>query len=103
MSPHDVYLITPALHPGLFAAFEMISHDCGRQAGHTNYAVPLEWVERIEKVGGIDDQLKMLRETAPGAFYSLCVGEEIECAEVVTQFSLQDVDELLQLFFAEFS
>jgi hypothetical protein len=103
MSPHDVYLITPQLHPGLFAAFELISHDCGRQAGHKNYAVPLEWVERIEKNGGIDDRLNELRQTADSDFECLCIGDEDESKRVVAGYGLQDADELLQRFFEEFS
>ncbi len=102
MEPHDVYLITKQLHPGLFAAFELISHDCGRQAGHLNYAVPLEWVERIETVGGIDDQLEVLRKGAPDNFTILCIGEERECDDIVQKYRLQDANRLLQAFFEEF-
>lgn len=103
MEPHDVYLITKELHPGLFAAFELISHDCGRQAGHTNYAVPLEWVERIEKDGGIDDQLQALRAEADSDFECLCIGDDTEMQAVVDAYHLQTANELLQRFFEEFA
>lgn len=100
MAPHDVLLITAASHPALFKAFELISHDGGRQAGHTNYAIPLEYADRAPL---INDNLQALLDQSADDFEALCIGEETDAQRVVQGYQLAITDELLQRFFEEFA
>ncbi len=100
MEPHDVILITEQSHPALFAAFELISHDCGRQAGHTNYVVPQSYKVVLPE---IEQQLKTLREDADSDFEALCIGDSEDADMIVERYRLNSVNELLQRFFEEFS
>lgn len=97
---HDVLLVTAESHPALFKAFELISHDCGRQAGHRNYAVPLEYADKLPY---IEQNLQALLDRADADFETLCIGEAEESAAVVRGYQLAVTDELLQRFFEEFS
>ena len=99
MAPHDVIVITAKSHPTLFAAFELISHDCGRQAGHQNYAVPVEYQSRLP---GIEHNLARLLADADSDFECLCIGEQTESRQIVADYKLDVTDELLQRFFEEF-
>ena len=92
----DVYVITASNFPTIFAAFEMISHDGGRQAGHQNYAVPLEYEKNLPV---IDHALRMLTEVELNV---LCIGEQSEAAAIVDRYGLRTSDELLQRFSEEF-
>lgn len=96
----DVLLVTAKSHPALFDAFERISHDQGRQAGHKNYAVPLAWEAKLP---GIERALHRLLLTAPRDFETLCIGEQEEAQLIVARRGLQDADELLLRFSEEFS
>lgn len=99
MSPHDVVVITKASHPAIFEAFEMISHDCGRQAGHSNYAIPIDCTTDLAEV---EASLADLLATADSDFECLCIGEAEESAEIVRGYKLQRADTLLHAFFEEF-
>lgn len=92
----DVYVITPSNFPTIFKSFEIISHDCGRQAGHVNYAVPLSYEKDLPI---IDNALRMLSEEE---LTTLCIGEQTEAAVIVDRYGLRMSDELLQRFFEEF-
>lgn len=92
----DVVLITAENYPVIFRAFEMISHDCGRQAGHQNYAVPMEFNNDL---GFINYVLSRLKEDE---FSVLCIGEQTEAELIVKQYGLTKADKLLQEFFEEF-
>lgn len=96
----DVTLVTKESHPSLFKAFETISHDCGRQAGHTNYAVPLVYEDKLSQ---FESQLAKLLEKADSDFECLCTGDSDECRQIIKDYHLEVVDELLQRFFEEFS
>lgn len=93
-------LITRATHPALFEAFERISHDCGRQAGHQNYAIPLTYAPRL---AGMEESLKRLLTRHPDKFETLCIGEESDRQAIVGQYLLFDTDALLQRVFEEFA
>ena len=97
---HDVFLVTESELPSLFKAFELISNDCGRQAGHINYAIPLSWKSVIVE---IERDLKNLLEDADSDFECLCIGEETERDAVVKGHRLTLADKLLQEFFEEFN
>ena len=99
MEPHDVTLITKVSHPTLFAAFELISHDSGRQAGHRNYAVPDHYAPFLATM---EAQLAPLRRDADLDFETLCIGEGTESELIVARYELTHIDELLQRFFEEF-
>jgi len=94
----DVFLVTKNNYPAIFKAFELISHDCGRQAGHINYAVPLSWQSVI---GEIDRDLANLLQNAKSDFECICIGEESEKDKIIKYYRL--VDKLLQEFFEEFN
>jgi len=96
----DVFLVTQKNYPSVFKAFELISHDCGRQAGHTNYAVPLKWDKTIET---IEYDLTRLLVGADSDFECLCTGDMGESAKIVKDYKLEVADQLLQEFFEEFS
>lgn len=96
----DVMLVTKDNYPSIFKAFEIISHDCGRQAGHTNYAVPLTYEKDLPIV---EASLKVLIETADSDFEALCIGEELERKAIVEGYQLGITDNLLQKFFEEFN
>lgn len=95
----DVILITKGNFPTIFKAFELVSHDCGRQAGHINYAVPMGWENSLHT---IENRLKHLLETADSDFETLCIGEQSEAKDIVSQYKLELADGLLQRFFEEF-
>jgi len=92
-------VITAASHPALFAAFELISHDTGRQAGHQNYAIPLEYTTHLTAIEG---RLAELRTTVECDFETLCIGEEMEMEQVARAHGLEYSNTLLQRFFEEF-
>lgn len=46
----DKLLITKRNYPTLFKALEKISDDAGNQAGHTNYAIDMDWKEDLSEV-----------------------------------------------------
>lgn len=96
MEPHDVIVITKESHPTLFLAFEAISHDCGRQAGHRNYVVPDSYAQLLTVIE------PLLVSLTPEEFSTLCIGEETEKAAIVERYGLIQTDELLQRFFEEF-
>ena len=100
MTPHDVIVITKDSHPAIFAAFELISHDCGRQAGHQNYAIPMECASNLDE---IEADLTTLRTEADSDFECLCIGEASESERVVKDYKLEHVDWLLQAFFEEYA
>lgn len=100
MSPHDVVIITALTHPATFGAFEIISHDCGRQAGHLNYAIPVDCATHLD---AIEQQLATLLATADSDFECLCIGEQEESQEVVKNYGLEHADQLLHAFFEEFA
>lgn len=95
----DVFLVTATSHQALFKAFELISHDCGRQAGHINYAVPLVYQDKIQS---FEDKLAYLWMNADSDFECLCTGDWDERGRIVKDYKLEEVDELLQRFFEEF-
>ena len=101
MTVHDVTLITKDSHPALFQAFELISHDCGRQAGHTNYAVPLAEFQPAQ-LDEFDLQLMRLCRDADSDFDCLCIGDQDESQRIVRDYKLEAADTLLQRFFEEF-
>ena len=101
MEPHDVTLVTKTSHPAIFAAFELISHDGGRQAGHQNYVVPLAEFTPAQ-LDDFDLQLMRLSRDADSDFDCLCTGDEEERNRIVKDYNLADVDRLLQRFFEEF-
>jgi hypothetical protein len=94
----DVILITEKEFPFVFKAFEMIAHDNGAQAGHTNFAISMSWKSTI---GAIEDDLKALHEEADLDFETLCIGERDLQREVVINRRLTLADKLLQEFFEE--
>jgi hypothetical protein len=94
----DIILITEKEFPFLFKAFEMISHDNGGQAGHTNYAISMSWKSTIHE---IEHDLKELHEDADSDFECLCIGEETEREWVVINRRITLADKLLQEFFEE--
>lgn len=100
MPIHDVLLVTKLEYPALFKAFELISHDCGRQAGHENYAIPLTWKSTIR---AIEMNLANILMSADSDFECLCIGEEVEQQRIVIDYRIPLVDELLTEFFEEFS
>jgi len=91
----DVILVTAESHPALFKAFELISHDSGNQADHTNYAVPIVWAEDLEFVD------RVLGLLSPEELETLAIGEDEENKVLVKKFNLQKVDKLLQEFFED--
>lgn len=96
---HDVIVITEQSHPTLFKAFELISHDCGRQAGHTNYCVP----DHYDALLPLAEQvLAGLLKHSAEEFETLCIGEQSESQAIVQKYGLLRTDELLQRFFEEF-
>ena len=97
---HDALLITKIEYPTIFKAFELISNDCGRQAGHTNYVIPLTWKNVISE---IEKNLKNLFNDAETDFETLCIGEESERKAIVKEYRIILVDKLLQEFFEEFT
>lgn len=96
----DVFLVTENNYPSIFKAFELISHDCGRQAGHKNYAVPLSWQGVIQE---IESDLFNLLQDADSDFECLCIGDEEDRVRIVQGYRIILVDKLLQEFFEEFS
>ena len=95
----DVFLVTANNFPTVFKAFELISHDCGRQAGHVNYAVPRTWWSVIQE---IERDLAKILEDADSDFECLCTGDEDERQRIVTDYRITLADKLLQEFFEEF-
>ena len=95
----DVVLITEQSHPSIFKAFETISHDCGRQAGHKNYAIPMEFESGLADA---EARLKYLLENADLDFECLCIGESEERDKIVIAYGLNAVDNLLEDFSEEF-
>jgi len=100
VNPHDVLVITAASHPAIFAAFELISRDCGRQAGHSNYAIPLDCATHLDAIEG---RLAELRATADSDFETLCIGDAEEAERIARAYGLEYTDRLLQAFFEEFA
>lgn len=104
---HDVVLVTKDSHPALFKAFELISHDNGRQAGHVNYAIPMDYYVDPPELGvhldRLNWQLQMLLDLADVDFEALCIGDEDARQRIVKERGLEDVDLLLQRFFEEFA
>lgn len=92
----DVVVITSDNFPVLFRAFETISHDCGRQAGHKNYAVPMSYEKDLPTIN------EFLRRLTNEQLETLCIGEQTEAQKLLTNAGLKMADELLQRFFEEF-
>lgn len=63
-------VVTQHSHSKLFEAFETISHDCGFEAGHLNYAVPEEWTAHLKTA---DNALATLSNEELQEF---CIGEQ---------------------------
>lgn len=95
----DVFLVTKDNYPTLFQAFELISHDCGRRAGHTNYAVPLAYQGDVLRY---DWQLAKLHADNADDFILFCIGAEENKERLVQAHDLGECDGLLQRFFEEF-
>jgi hypothetical protein len=95
----DVFLVTVTNYPTIFKAFELISHDSGRQAGHENYAVPKSWLSVINE---IERDLTNLLQDADSDFECLCTGDDEDRNRVVHGYRLTLADKLLQQFFEEF-
>lgn len=95
----DVILVTKGNFPTIFKAFELISHDCGRQVGHINYAVPMVWEKSLHTV---ENCLKHLYDKVYVDFETLCIGEQSEAQDIVSQYKIELADGLLQRFFEEF-
>ena len=90
--------ITALSHPTLFRAFETISHDCGRQAGHEVYTVPHPW----DAVVPVADTA--LASLSASDFETVCIGETTEAEEIIhnSTLDMEMVGELLDAFFEEF-
>lgn len=73
----DVFLVTKDNYPKTFEALEIISHDIGNQAGHTNYTLPLEFEEKILKTEST------LKELNKKEFDDFCIGEESDKERVL--------------------
>jgi hypothetical protein len=95
----DVFLVTKFKYSSIFNAFELISHDCGRQAGHLNYAIPLSWEKEAIN---IDFKLRQLEKDSKEAFETFCIGEKGKAEEIAQLRNMNDANDLLQRFFEEF-
>lgn len=87
-------LVTQQSYPTLFRAFETISHDVGAGAGHTNYSVPPEWVDKLALV---EKELSLL---STADLETLLIGEDSEAIAIVARSdNLLIVHKMLNAFF----
>jgi hypothetical protein len=94
----DVTLVTMNSLPHLFNAFETISHDCGNQAGHYNYAVPGYYAEQELKT--FDETLASLSTID---FNDFCIGEDIRMMQIAARSeALTQTSDFLSKFFNGF-
>lgn len=96
----DVILVTKDNYPTIFKAFELISHDGGRQAGHINYAVPIVYEKDLSI---FEDCLSFLLKKSEQSFEDFCIGEEENRKRIVKEYLMIKTDEFLQRFSEEFS
>lgn len=92
----DMMLVTKENYPTIFEAFEKLAHDTGNQAGHKNYAISLEWED---KLSSIEYELHLLNNKD---FEDLCIGEESDREKIACRsLKLSTVDRFLQEVFEE--
>lgn len=91
----DVEVVTKITHPVLFEAFEIISHDRGAGAGHSNYAVPREWVDRLQPTE------LALRGLSEPELKTFCIGEEEDQLALARTPELLYASDLLNSFFED--
>lgn len=90
--PHWL-VIDQVSHPKLYHAFEVISHDSGAGAGHTNYCVP---ADESARVATAEAQLTPLTDDE---IETLSIGEAEEMDALVAKHGLADTHALFNEFF----
>lgn len=87
----DMLLINKENYPTIFKAIEILSHDTGNQAGHTNYAVSLKWKDNLEV---LEETLSNLSDESLSI---ICIGEDGERNELIRKsIYLSMCDDFLQ-------
>jgi hypothetical protein len=89
--------VTKASHPVLFQAFEVISHDRGSGAGHTNYSVPPKWAIEVD---GVEAALSSLDKEA---LETLCIVGRSKASDVDRDGRLKQANALLNDFYDDWS
>lgn len=86
-------IVTPQRWPLVYEALEDISHDGGGRAGHLGYNVPMP---HADSLNAFEQQLSTLnleqRET-------LAIGEQTEQEELVRDYGLEALHQMLDAFF----
>jgi hypothetical protein len=86
--------VTANNYPTTFKVFEMISHDMGAGAGHTNYSVPEKWVPYLQ------DAERFLSKMSNENLENFTIGDQGE-VDKITKYDSQAlfVSNMLNSFF----
>lgn len=93
----DLRIVTKQSHPILFEALEIISHDRGAGAGHSNYAIPAPFNSSC------DDVEMALVTLTTADLEDFSIGEESDMQAIASRSpELQAASKFLNAFFNDF-